>query len=287
MLPPAFDRRTVLDAVWASAQAYRAFSAGADFAADPERYVVVPDGWSYVGAYHGRDVKDFGHHHPVIFGLILRSEDQPGVHLFATRGKVTFRGLWSRLSGPFPAASPTRTLPPDVLLEGRLLDVYRSMQAELMSHLDALAPSHVLLAGHSMGGALAQLFALDIALCRPGLPVSTIGCGSPRPGNRAFARTYEQYTSAQRIPTLSIVNPFDIIPTIPPTPVFGFASVGQTYPCPFKEQGPLPNFLTRHRVDNYYRSLCRQWGMSPATRGLCPTVDTLRHPNVPPQWRSR
>ena len=107
MLPPTFDRRTVLDAVWASAQAYRAFSAGADFAADPERYVVVPDGWSYVGAYHGRDVKDFGHHHPVIFGLILRSKDQPGLHLFATRGKVTFRGLWSRLSGPFPTASPT------------------------------------------------------------------------------------------------------------------------------------------------------------------------------------
>ena len=174
-----------------------------------------------------------------------------------------------------------------MLLEGRLLDVYRSMQAELMSHLDALAPSHVLLAGHSMGGALAQLFALDIALCRPGLPVSTIACGSPRPGNRAFARTYEQYTSAQKIPTLNIVNPFDIIPTIPPTSVFGFASVGQTYPCPFTEQGPLPNFLTRHRVDNYYLSLCRQWGMPPATHGLCPTVETLRHPNVPPQWRSR
>ena len=281
MLPPAFDRRMVLDAVWASAQAYRAFSAGAEFAADPERYVVVPDGWSYVGTYHGRDVKDFGHHHPVIFGLILRSKAQPGLYLFATRGKVTFRGLWSRLSGPFPGASPTRTLPPDALLEGRLLDVYRSMQAELMSHVDALGPSHVLLAGHSMGGALAQLFALDIALRRPGLPVSTIGCGSPRPGNQAFARAYEQYTSAQNCPTLNIVNPFDVIPTIPPTSVFGFASVGQHYLCAFKEQGALPNFLTRHRVDNYYRSLCRQWGVPAATRGLGPTVDALRHPNVP------
>lgn len=283
MLPPDFDRRMVLDAVWASAQAYRAFSAGADFAADPERYVVVPDGWSYVGAYHGRDVKDFGHHHPVLFGLILRAKGQPGWYLFATRGKVTFRGLWSRLSGPFPGASPTQTLPPDALLEGRLLAVYRSMRAELMSHVDALAPTHMLLAGHSMGGALAQLFALDLALRRPGLPVSTIGCGSPKPGNRAFARTYEQYTSAQKNPTLSIVNPFDLIPTIPPTSVFGFASVGQPYLCPFKEQGPLPNFLTRHRVGNYYRSLCRQWGMPPATRGLGPTVDALHHPNLPPE----
>lgn len=278
MLPPAFTRQMVLDAVWASAQAYRAFSAGAEFAADPERYVVIPDGWSYVGAYHGRDVKDLGHQDPVLFGLIFRSRDQPGLHLFATRGKVTFRGLWTRLSGPFPTASPTNIVPPDVLLEGRLLEVYRSMQSELMRHVDALEPSQVLLAGHSMGGALAQLFALDIALCRPGLPVSTIGCGSPKPGNRAFARTYEQHTAAQGHPTLSIVNPFDVVPTIPPTSVFGFASIGQPYACPFKERGPLPNFLTRHRVDNYYRSLCQQWGVAPATRGLRATVDPLRHP---------
>lgn len=283
MLPRAFDRRTVLDAVWASAQAYRAFRAGAGFAADPERHLVLPEGWSYVGAYHGRDVKDLGHDDPTLFGLILRSEARPGLHMFATRGKVTYRGLWSRLTGPFPAASPTpaRPVPPTALLERRLLAVYRSMQAELMAHVDALEPTAVLLAGHSMGGALSQLFALDIALSRPDLPVSTVVCGSPKPGNRAFARTYEQTTAARGSPTLSIVNPFDVIPAIPPTSVFGFASIGQPYPCPFKEQGPLPNYLSRHRVDNYYRSLCHHWGVAPLTRGLR-TTDALHHPKVPP-----
>lgn len=283
MLPAAFDRRTVLDAVWASAQAYRAFRAGADFAAHPERYVVLPQGWSYVGSYHGRDLKDFGHRDPVLFGLILRSEAEPGLHLFATRGKVTFRGLWSRLAGPFPPASstPAQPVPPGVRLEGRLLEVYRSMQAELVSHLDALGPRRVLLAGHSMGGALAQLFALDLALSRPDLPVSTVVCGSPKPGNRAFARTYEQFTAARGNPTLSIVNPFDVIPTLPPTALFGFASVGQPYSCAFKERGPLPNPLSRHRVDNYYRSLCQRWGVTPPARGLR-APEPLRHLEPPP-----
>lgn len=283
MLPTAFDRTTVLDAVWASAQAYQAFRAGAGFAADPERHVVLPEGWSLVGTYRGRDVKDLGHHDPTLFGLILRSEARPGLHMFATRGKVTYRGLWSRLTGPFPAARPTpaRPVPPTALLERRLLDVYRSMQAELVAHVDALAPTRVLLAGHSMGGALSQLLALDLALGRPDLPVSTIVCGSPKPGNRAFARTYEHYTAAQGRPTLSIVNPFDVIPAIPPTFVFGFAAIGQPYPCPFKEQGPLPNYLTRHRVENYYRSLCHHWGVAPVTRGLR-THDALHHPPLHP-----
>ena len=58
-------------------------------------------------------------------------------------------------------------------------------------------PWRVLLTGHSLGGALAQLAALDIAtaatagelpLRREGIACYTYGC--PRPGNHAFAREY-------------------------------------------------------------------------------------------------
>jgi hypothetical protein len=70
--------------------------------------------------------------------------------------------------------------------------------AEIMTAPRAVdTPWRVLLTGHSLGGALAQLAALDIAtaaaagelpLGREGIACYTYGC--PRPGNHAFAREY-------------------------------------------------------------------------------------------------
>lgn len=47
-------------------------------------------------------------------------------------------------------------------------------------------------AGHSLGGAMANLAAVDIAKMREWAAVKVYTVGAPRPGNHAYARMYNQ-----------------------------------------------------------------------------------------------
>jgi hypothetical protein len=78
----------------------------------------------------------------------------------------------------------------------------------------------VLTTGHSLGAALAILAALDIRQNIPDKQVSCYTFGSPKVGNPAFAKFYNDLVPN----TIRIVNDADIIPTIPPA---GYAHVGQ------------------------------------------------------------
>lgn len=277
LLPFLLEPRLVLDAVQASAQAYRAFLSGAAFANSPESTLHIPSGWRYVQAFSGEDPGDFGPEHgPVIFGILLESLDSPGRVMVAIRGRVTHRGLWRPLVGPFQAANPEHQarVPMETRLEARLAQTYASLQSTLMNLIAARAPEHLMLTGHSMGGALALLLSLDVALSRPQQRCTTVLFASPRPGNAALTDFCRQLTASTGCETLHIVNPFDLIPTIPPTRWYGFAPIGPAYPCPFREVGLLPNYLLRHRVENYYRTLCEGLGFQP--EGLRTRLDALR-----------
>lgn len=276
-LPSSLEPRLVLDAVLASAQAYRAFLSGAAFVEAPESTLHIPSGWRYVQAFSGKDPGDFGPEHgPVLFGIVLEPRDSPGSLMVAIRGRVTHRGLWRPLVGPFQAANPAHQarVPGETRLEARLAQTYASLQSTLMALIAAREPDHLILTGHSMGGALALLLSLDVALSRPQQRCTTVLCASPRPGNAALTDFYRQLTAATGCETLHIVNPFDLIPTIPPTRWYGFAPIGPAFPCPFREVGLLPNYLLRHRVENYYRILCEGFGYPP--EGLRAHLDALR-----------
>lgn len=91
---------------------------------------------------------------------------------------------------------------------------------------EPLALPKIYCTGHSLGGSLAQLFALDLAancelilqLQQPGTPevrlqppIGVYTYGQPRVGNRAFSRIYKQ-----RVPhSFRVVNEGDAITTIP------------------------------------------------------------------------
>lgn len=80
----------------------------------------------------------------------------------------------------------------------------------------------VLTTGHSLGGALAVLAALDVRQNVPDKQVSCYTFGSPKVGDPAFANYYNKLVPN----TFRIVNDADVIPTIPPA---GYAHVGQLY----------------------------------------------------------
>ena len=79
----------------------------------------------------------------------------------------------------------------------------------------------IFITGHSLGGALATLCALEFK--RQGLaPASVITFGAPRVGNKAFA---EIYNRSLKDLTLNFVNEGDPVPLVP-TLALGYRDVG-------------------------------------------------------------
>jgi len=82
--------------------------------------------------------------------------------------------------------------------------------------------------GHSLGGALASLAALDTSLkSRRGEPlagvkVKAVTYGAPRVGDERFCQVYDVYAHD----TWRVFSTSDIIPCMPPTSFFGFTHAG-------------------------------------------------------------
>ncbi|KAJ4841915.1 hypothetical protein Tsubulata_013354 [Turnera subulata] len=84
---------------------------------------------------------------------------------------------------------------------------------------------HVYVTGHSLGGALATLLALELSssqlVKRDAISVSMYNFGSPRVGNKRFAEVYNQKVKD----SWRVVNHRDIIPTVPR--LMGYCHVAQ------------------------------------------------------------
>jgi predicted lipase len=72
--------------------------------------------------------------------------------------------------------------------------------------------SSVTVCGHSLGGALATLLALDVAANTSYKNPSVYTFGSPRIGDSLFASTYDQVVKN----SYRVANRLDIVPTLPP-----------------------------------------------------------------------
>ena len=72
--------------------------------------------------------------------------------------------------------------------------------------------SSVTICGHSLGGALATLLALDVAANSAFKNPAAYTFGSPRTGDSLFASTYDQVVKN----SYRVANRLDIVPTLPP-----------------------------------------------------------------------
>lgn len=104
--------------------------------------------------------------------------------------------------------------------------------------------------GHSLGGAIATLCALDLAANSKFRRPRIVTFGSPRVGDPAFVNAFRRYVRD----SVRIYNANDWIPHFPPRSVLGFhyRHVGRPVELRFNRGSPLAN----HRIASYFGALC-------------------------------
>jgi hypothetical protein len=138
--------------------------------------------------------------------------------------------------------------------------VYQSTRDELIREINKLSPTkRLLVAGHSLGGALAVLAALDIAVNTGFTYPFVYTYGSPRVADPFFAYRFNQTVKN----SMRIFNIHDIIPTLParvyPPPFttkgLYYRHVNIKYPVSF-QLNSLP--VRNHEIVCYFKNLSQQ-----------------------------
>mmetsp|Transcript_137865 Transcript_137865/g.384413 ORF Transcript_137865/g.384413 Transcript_137865/m.384413 type:complete len:377 (-) Transcript_137865:155-1285(-) len=141
------------------------------------------------------------------------------VHFFSQADMwiVCFRG--TELSGTI--LQDLRTVPGPNDLSGRgrthtgFFTAYQNLRKEVMAAVNCKACSNITALGHSLGGAMATLFAVDLKQTYgEGCSVRVVTYGSPRVGDRSFVEHYRSLGLEQS--THRHVNLQDPVTTVPP-----------------------------------------------------------------------
>jgi len=179
---------------------------------------------------------------------------------------VAFRGTLSLeewLADFDAAAQPYLPLP-------NFGDVHVGFQAVYLTIRDSLRTglpqacagcTRLLVAGHSLGGALAVLAAPDVLNMPPKLEPQLITFGGPRTGLSNFAAMFNVKIES----CFRVVNFLDIVPAVPlPSPLLPYAHVGTLIPV--DSGGPIDP-ATRHSLEAYEQGL-----ENDAAQSLMPAV---------------
>ena len=117
---------------------------------------------------------------------------------------------------------------PDIAVEKGFYESYTYISSEIEECvLDLSAKYHtnkIVITGHSLGGAMASLYAFNIMINGPSTLIidSVITFGSPRVGNEMFVKMYNFYA----VPSFRITHYYDIVPHVPEE-LLGFQHVSE------------------------------------------------------------
>jgi triacylglycerol lipase len=217
-------------------------------------YPPIP-GWTCVASVTGWDEIVWKLGKEELFALLFQSADKTQ-YLLAIRGTNSdtdlFDDAWFE-TVPFVAHGGTN--PPAPVVAAGFYGVYAdigSMAASMQSQLFALVAQHgiteLFITGHSLGAAIAQLFAFDMAISAPTVQITTLTFAAPKVGLEDWAGDY-----AASVSSVSIANQYDVVPSIPDLP--NYQTVGTLYAVAFERSttgwNPADDILIRHEMDNY------------------------------------
>lgn len=159
----------------------------------------VPEGYSLVEGFRAVAVDT-----TEWFGFIIKSEDSI---------VVAFRGTGSDPDWIADTeVHQTGFIFPDARTHAGFTSIYTSCREAILANLQKLPDfSRLYVTGHSLGGALAVLHALDATVNTSFRPVM-YNFGGPRVGNPGFVTRYNSLVAN----SIRVVNAYDIIPLLPP-----------------------------------------------------------------------
>lgn len=127
-----------------------------------------------------------------------------------------------------------------------------SMQATMQQQIFSLLPSQpseVLITGHSLGGALSQLFTLDMRISFPNVGIKTVNFASPRVGGYNWKAACDNSGASAKI--TRVINYWDYVPDFPQMLFDNYVSVGNEFRTAFYGNGNvISDELPRHRILN-------------------------------------
>ncbi len=156
---------------------------------------------------HGR-FENAGTNSQGIFGVVndntlvlaFRGSEETGIDDWITDLKF--------IPAAFPYGDPKNTA---IRVHDGFIEAYRSIREAMFKVAKDSPLKAVICTGHSLGGALATLCAVDIQYNLPAKQVNAYTFGSPRVGNPDFVRFYNRHVPQ----TYRIVNGVDIVPSLP------------------------------------------------------------------------
>ncbi|MFI8712823.1 lipase family protein [Brevibacillus brevis] len=197
--------------------------------------LVLPQGYrqrSAIRALAGVETPE-----PEVFGFVAESPDSIVVALRGTRTFNDNESDQDLYQVPYPFVRKAGKT------HRGFTCIYQSARDELIRELSKLSRSkRLLVAGHSLGGGLAALAGLDIAVNTKFTGPFVYTYGSPRVGDPVFASRFNETVKN----SVRIVNVHDIIPTLP----------SKVYPPPFTKKGLYYQHVDReHLLDFQLNSL--------------------------------
>jgi triacylglycerol lipase len=177
-----------------------------------------------------------------IFGVIVESNTKI---IIAFRGTHTFLDFLRDIEA---IRTPYELVPGGGKVHKGFYTIYTktrgnqiSARDSILSSLTTLNPSKKLyVTGSSLGGALATLSALDIAVNSPFKQPIIYTNGSPRVGNETFVSLFNRTIDS----SIRLVNKYDMIPKVPPE-ILGYRHVKGAVPIEIQTGNPVTNhYLT-------------------------------------------
>ncbi|WP_438351098.1 lipase family protein [Paenibacillus sp. FA6] len=164
---------------------------------------VVPSDYSVSATFEAKSFRNVWER----FGFILES---PKEIIIAFRGTSSTTN-W--ISNVIASQKNFKYIKEDCLTHRGFTDIYSSTRIGIISALTRLSPDKALyITGHSLGGALATLCAVDIAANTTYSSPNLFTYGAPRVGDPDFTRAFTQYVRN----SYRVANLFDVVTHAPP-----------------------------------------------------------------------
>lgn len=253
----------------ASAAAYTDFANSNNPAYTPPSLDFNGIGFNFLQRFSGFDDVIWGSGKEERYALLYQSSSQSNCYLIAFRGTSSPDDMLLDLeSGRLLAFTPfgnSGNFPKNVYVGDGFNKIYTtknntmsaSLQNQIFAALSSLPqpPTDIFITGHSLGGALASLFTLDLAVSLPDVGITSITFASPRVGTSNWQTVYNQTYNLQD-KTIRVRNSYDLVPKVPPADwPFSFKDIGQEFPVSFSVQKDHIDvsdiILSWHALSNY------------------------------------